>query len=296
MKRFKNIYLLRPFQSFFCFTLLLACTGCRYPSAPAYQQQYTHLKNRQAFFPLMRESAFFLVILVDARHLDYSQTDSLLRTIAKHPSDGSKNGDVGHAWIYLQGMLDGKSVSIEGGHSGEMGNIQPKYFEGIMNYVHYGYAHPNKNQRQNPRNEPNPVKYLWTHLKDGFFQKGRGHHIPTYAVKIDLSQSQFEDVLKFMQPENYFFKNYALTGNQCSTFVAKVAALAGLPLEHSITMNLAQTVAFQGQQYILWRDPSYSKITFSSPDIIERSLMHAVAQGQAEYALPWYLDRIRAGL
>lgn len=58
----------------------------------------------------------YIVFLVNARQLDYSSFRSVLRTIAKHPSDWSKNGDVGHAWIYLKG-----DEVIEGGHSGELG-------------------------------------------------------------------------------------------------------------------------------------------------------------------------------
>ena len=80
---------------------------------------------------------------------------------SKHPSDGSKNGDVGHAWIYLQGNVNGESIVIEGGHSGELGICQPKYFDGIMNYVEYGYADSSCGEMCCLRNEPNPVKYLW---------------------------------------------------------------------------------------------------------------------------------------
>lgn len=269
---------------------LLFITGCRYPTSDSYQLQYIHLKNQKNCFPLMKETDFFLIVLVDARHLDYTENGSLLRTIAKHPSDGSKNGDVGHAWIYLQGIIDGKCVCIEGGHSGEVGMIQPKYFEGVMNYIDYGYADPNRIQRENPRHEPNPIKYMQEHLKDGFFQKGHGHHVPTYAAKIDISAEQFDRILKFIQ--EYSYDDYALCENQCSTFVAKVAAITNFSIAHSITMTVAQTVVFQGEKFVLWRDPKYATLTFSTPDIIERSLIQAVAEGCAEYALPWYFDQV----
>ena len=59
----------------------------------------------------------FIIFAVDARKLDYSDCSRLLKTMAKHPSDGSKNSDVGHAWIYLK---QGDSI-LQGGHSAERG-------------------------------------------------------------------------------------------------------------------------------------------------------------------------------
>ena len=49
------------------------------------------------------EEEYFVVFLVNARGLDYTDTLKFLKTVAKHPRDGSKNGDVGHAWVYLKG-------------------------------------------------------------------------------------------------------------------------------------------------------------------------------------------------
>src|SRR4051812_46329911 len=82
--------------------------------------------------------SFYLVFLVSAHHLDYSCSYRFCRTLAKHPRDGSKNGDVGHAWIYLYGKRGGEEIIVEGGHSGELGLLQPRYLDGVMNYVDYG--------------------------------------------------------------------------------------------------------------------------------------------------------------
>ncbi len=46
-----------------------------------------------------------------------------------------------------------------------------------------------------------------------------------------------------------------------------------------------------GKQVCLWRDPIYSEITFSSPDILERSLLKSVGDGKTDYALTWYQKR-----
>ncbi|MFQ5730010.1 MAG: hypothetical protein ACE5GN_06585 [Waddliaceae bacterium] len=178
---------------------------------------------------------------------------------------------------------------VEGGHSGELGRCQSKYFEGVMNYIDYGYSNPTEQQRRCPREEPNPIKYLWEAQKDGFFQKGGGGHKPTFAMKINLTKAQFESIWTFIDPSHYDYSNYAITGNQCSSFVAQVAQLAGLEVECEVAVPIPQIIYINRCHYILWRDPLYSSITLSSPDILEKSLMEAVVARRAEYVLPWYL-------
>jgi hypothetical protein len=58
-------------------------------------------------------------------------------------------------------------------------------------------------------------------------------------------------------------------------------------------MKVASDV-YYGKRWIrLWEDPRYSMITFPTPDVIEKSLMQAVENGEAEYALDWYLAHNR---
>ena len=255
------------------FFLLLFLSACSYtPRSAAYRSQYEHLKAACSTFEPMQETSYFLIVLVEARHLDYSCPCAFFKTLAKHPSDGSKNGDVGHAWIYLQGNLNGESVCLEGGHSGELGFIQPRYVEGV--FLNYEYG------------QDNPISYLWECQRDGFFQEGSGRHYPTFAAKVDLTQDQFLRILKFT--ETYDYSEYAITGNQCSSFAAQVAAFAGLYLDCEITLQVASCLCIGDRKIVLWEDPVYSEITFSTPDILERSLMQAVEEGQAEHALPWY--------
>lgn len=271
----------------FCLLLFI---GCYRPCSPEYQEFYHHLNQQHQSLESakMHESDYFVVLLVDARHLDYTDNRSFFNTVAKHPSDGSKNGDIGHAWIYLQGYRNGQKVQIELGHSGERGLLQAKYFDGIMNYLDYGYANPTPEQRLCPRYEPNPVKYLWTTQQDGFFQKGAGGHRPTFAAKVDLTSEQFDRIWTFVHRE-YPFRQYALTQHQCSSFVVHIAALAGLSLEAQVSMKIEPGLYYRGVWIRLWEDPKYSTLIFSSPDILEKSLMQAVYQDKAEYALNWYL-------
>ncbi len=276
----------------FMIGILFLLTSCVWRSEE-YQNFYAHLKQLHHHSWLkMQEEDYFLIILVEARHLDYTQTRKFFQSIAKHPNDGTKTGDVGHAWIYLQGWTNGQLIAIEGGHSGEIAEQPPRYFDGIMNYNDWGYANPTSKQRQSPRYEPNPIKYLRTVRKDGFFQEGAGGHRPTFAAKISLSEQQFKRILTFINTQ-YNYSYYALTGQQCCSFVAQIADLADLSLTSQTTMAIESTVWYGGRWIRLWEDPYYSVITFATPDVIERSLIEAVEEGKAEYALDWYLHKNR---
>lgn len=257
-----------------------------------YRHFYTHLQKPHAPWRPMQEEDYFLIILVDARHLDYTHASRFFQSITKHPSDGSKNGDVGHAWIYLQGKRHHQVVAIEGGHSGEIADTPVRYFDGIMNYNDWGYSNPTLAHMQCARYEPNPIKYLWTIRKDGFFQKGSGGHRPTFAAKISLTPQQFECLMQFIDPCHYPYQNYAIMGSQCSSFVSQVAALAGFHLASHVKMNI-EPYFYYGQNRIrLWENPFYTEVTFATPDRIEKSLIHAVENEEAEYALDWYLKNI----
>jgi hypothetical protein len=279
--------LFKLFKCVFPSILFFFVFSCSWrPNSLSYIEQYAHLNGNFSKKSCLPESSYFLIILVDAKHLDYSDGQCLLKTLAKHPADGSKNSDVGHAWIYLQGAVNDHLVAWEGGHSGELGIYQPRYFEGIMNYLEYGYANPTSLERRFPRYEPNPVKYLWETQKDGFFQRGSGGHFPTFAAKINLSELQFLNILQFLK--TYDFSQFSLVENQCTSFAAQVAKLGGFTLSHTITVPLQQRI-FVGKDYItLWNDSVYNTITISSPDILEKSLIESVQKGNAEYALEWY--------
>lgn len=254
------------------FFLCAACHPCTFKER--YQAQYCHLgdhkKTVKEELPII-ESPYFLVVLVDAKHLDYSGGDELLSTVAKHP-DASKERDVGHAWIILSGMKEGQKVHIEGGHSGELGVIQPRYLEGIL--LH--------------QDEPNPVRYLFSALQDGYFEKGPGKHTPTYAIYIELNEDAFLKIYDFIQPERYSFSEYSLTQNQCTTFAAKAAAIAGIDLDHEVVIKIPKYVWIGGERIRLWTHPQYQFMTISTPDILEKSMIQAVQKGQARVALKWY--------
>lgn len=223
----------------------------------------------------MTLSPYFVVILVAAPHLDYSGAATLAKTIAKHPADGSKNGTVGHAWIYLEGDIHGKRFCFEGGHSGELGLNEERYFEKIVN---------------NQRIDANPIRFLHDTLTDGFLQHGNGGHLPTFAAKIDLSEKQFHDICNFIR--NYSFVQYNLMEKQCTAFASQIASIAGLPLCCGITIQTEPILKYRREAIRLWSDPAYSSLTLLSPDCLEKSLIDAVRQGRAQNGLSWYLKRL----
>lgn len=262
------------------------------PDSEAYRQQYAYLEQEVNTAP-MQESDYFLVMLVDARHLDYSSFCSLLRTMSKHPSDGSKNGDVGHAWLYLRGVMDGRAFVFEGGQSGECGDGTPKYLEGVTNYIEYGYANPTEEEKRHPKCEPNPIKYMSEWRYDGFFQFGSGGHCPTFAAKVDLTEEQFRIIYEMVCPRWNEYASYCLLEKQCSSLVIKVAEIAGLDLTCCVNIPIPSEVTCWGNSYRLWTDPAYSVLTIPSPDALEQSLVSAVAEGKAQFALDWYMQRLR---
>lgn len=251
--------------------------GCSSPHSASYREQYAHLRL-PAPKTEVTQSPFFIIFLVNAPHLDYSDNYSFLRTMAKHPDTWSKEGDVGHAWIYVHGIRDGTCFVLEGGHSGETGQFQPRYFEGIMQYV--------------DSHCENPISYLWETQHDGFFQKGNGGHKPTLAVKVNLTEDQYNKILRFVAC--YLFEEYALTGNQCASFIAQIGELIDFPIACHATVAIDSSIEIGSDRLQLWSDPSYSAITVSTPDIIEKSLLLAIQEGRAENVTSWYL-KIRQG-
>ena len=178
------------------------------------------------------------------------------------------DGDVGHAWVLLKG---GDEI-LEGGHSGELGCEEPKYFDGIMDLVECG--------------DSNPVRYMWRTLNDGFFERGSGGLSPTYAIKKDLTKEQYKEIKSFLI--HYQYTHYSLSSRQCISLVTAVGKMAGLSLESRITVPVSQYVRVGNHHVKMWEDPRYAKITLMSPDVLEKNMMEAVFLGEAEYALDWY--------
>lgn len=241
--------------------LLFLFSSCTH----SYIQAPSTISTLPSYIECAQTTDYCLLIFVDARRLDYSDADRFLRSLKSQPRN--LYGRFGHAWICLKGLdHENNPCYIEGGHSGELGFSNPQYFDGVMDLVDAG--------------DPDPIRFLWETQPDGYFEEGSGRHHPNYGVKIDLTREQYEAIKDFVSSQNY--EDYAITGNQCSSFVAQVAAIAGIDLAYEITLQIPPTIQFGGRTMTLWKDPCYSQITFGSPDVIEQSLKLLVLSGKAQ--------------
>ena len=194
-----------------------------------------------------------LTLLVCSRGFDTSSSKEFIKSYLNPKTPA----DVGHAWIHITGTLDDKKVNIEGGHSGERGTTEPKFFEGFINLT---------------KTHPNPICYLHKSLQDGFFQKGSGGFSPTYALRFKLSKKEIKSLLDFISPSNYYYTRYNLNDHQCTTFVKQVAAHLKIILEDQVTINLEPYLVAGDAKLLFYTDDQYSKIQIGLPDVLEKSL------------------------
>jgi hypothetical protein len=159
----------------------------------SYISQYQHLRSiRETIHTCQKfkgDSEYNLIVLVDARHLDYSSPQAFFLSM-RYGLFLPQEPTIGHAWIILSGKIDGRDWSFEGGHTGEFGLTAPRYFDEVI-------------RRSLENNERNPASYLFSSLHDGCLQEGSGGHIPTYAAAFPLTQEGFLRVHHLL--ENYDF-------------------------------------------------------------------------------------------
>jgi hypothetical protein len=214
------------------------------------------------FFGFTKQNQPYILFLVDAQNLDYSDAAALFCSIQKSPSK-----TVGHAWICLC-KADG--TVIEGGHSGEVGLTEPRYLESLL--VHM--------------NERNPARHLFKSLQDGYFEKGSGIHTPSYAIRLNISEEECEKICQLIG--QYHFSRYSLTDNQCVHLVARIAGVLGLKLSYEVSVPIPQQIEFEGELLTLWHDSEFNSITLATPDELQKSMKKAVLEGQAIAALDFY--------
>lgn len=254
------------------FGILLCCFSSCNPIClrDNYHEQYRHvplvravIRDEKSIIP----APHYLLVLVDAKHLDYSSPETFIATMAKHP-DGSRTKDFGHAWI----VLCGPDFYFEGGHSGEVDVSNPKYLDAIFTH----------------QEDENPIRFLFQPRMDGYLEKGSGGHAPTFALYVPLSEETFLHIASFVREENYNYTRYSLTESQCTTFVVKAASIAGLNLEAEASLPVPSSFSLQGTTIYLWKDPRYRTIDIATPDILEKSLALQPAEDKGMCALNFY--------
>lgn len=250
--------------------------GCSPRFSDAYVKEYQYLRDiRESSSTLEQfhgKEDFFLVVLVDARHLDYSSPEAFFTSMHYGlflPQDPT----IGHAWIKLCRNVKGKKWSFEGGHTGEFGLTAPKYFDEV---VRLGLE----------TDEPDPAQYLFSSLPDGCLQKGSGGHSPTFSAAFPLTEEQFFKVYRLLR--EYDFKKWSLQEHQCVDFVLSCLATIGVHLSCTQTLNIPPEFVWKERRIRLWKDAQYSTLTLATPDALEKALFHEVLERKALLAMKWY--------
>jgi len=245
--------------------LLVFLTGCYRSSDPL--QQCERLSRQ-----FQGDKEYALVVLVDARHLDYSSPSSYLTTLSNTPLCHT-----GHAWILLIGKQGGHPWLFEGGHTGEFGRLAPRYFDELVELSRC--------------KDPNPAKYLFSPLPDGQLEVGSGGHTPTFAAAFPITKESFERVMRLFEPDGYDFSQWGLRGPHCVHFVLSCLACIGVDLSCQKQIALPDSFTYEGEQISLWRDSAYATLTTETPELLEEQLVDRVLKGEALAATKWYRSR-----
>ncbi len=256
--------------------LCLLLGGCSPRFSDAYIAEYQHLRDIRecaSSYPQFRgEAPYSLVVLVDAKHLDYTSPEAFFTSMHYGlflPQDPT----IGHAWIKLSGKVNGKPWTFEGGHTGEFGLTAPKYFDEVV-------------RRSLETSDPNPAQYLFSDLPDGYLQKGSGGHNPTLAVAFPLTQEEFLNLYRLIP--KYDFTIWSLQDHQCVHFVLSCLAAIDVELDCAQTLHLPSEFMWKNKKIRLWQDPQYASLNLTTPDALEKSLFQEVLKKKALLAMKWY--------
>jgi hypothetical protein len=217
---------------------------------------------------------YFLVVLVDARHLDYTSPSNYFCSL----SQGlflDQDPNTGHAWIVLIGKEDGHPWVFEGGHTGEFGLYAPRYFDEVVR-LSWDEHHPN------------PAYYLFTTLPDGTIQYGSGGHTPTFAAAFPLTEVGYCRVRRLLAQDGYDFSQWGIRGPNCIRFVHSCLAAIGVEVDCQETFVMPPSFRYKGEEVTLWSDPVYSKFDIETPELLEKRLWELTEEGRALVASRWY--------
>lgn len=260
----------------FCVIFCIVLSACSPRFGDDYWRQYAYLGSIREYsctYPQFDgKDEYYLVVLVDARHLDYSSPDNYFSTMA----NGlflAQEPFTGHAWIMLAGRKDGVPFVFEGGHTGEFGCTAPKYFDEVI-------------RLSTEEQDDNPARYLFCTLPDGRLEIGAGGHTPTFAAAFPLTEDGFKRVVRLL--DAYDFSRWGLTGPNCVRFARACLSTIGIDIDCHYTMCLPRSFHYQSKTLRLWSDPAYSSLTVETPEMLERRLWELVKNGSALQAKKWY--------
>ena len=243
-----------------------------------WQWRYSYLEELRAATEILPQfcptDEYFLVVLVDARHADYSSPKAYLSTLTSSLIK-QHSPDPGHAWIVLCGKKDGKPWIFEGGHSVDCSLLTRNYIHDITGFT-------------TSEKDPNPARHLFTPTKNGLFEYGPGENRPTFGAAIPLTEEGFERILKLFEADGYDFSRWGIEGPNCVQFALSCLASIGVEFDCEDTLPVPPSVSFFGKEFVLWSDPSYSSLSIKTPDLLEKRLWELVKSGTAYCATKWY--------
>jgi hypothetical protein len=203
----------------------------------------------------------YLYVLNEAANWDYSTTDSLLFSIWQRPW--------GHSWL----ILESPAGRLEFGHTGDLGQVKPRYHAGVFQRIREGH--------------PDPIAYLWQTRSDGRFQTGQPNRPPTFVWRMPITRRRYQRIHESVMQRTY--DQFGLRTDNCTDMVVATAALAGIHLTHRIRLTGPREVKIWGRKRRIWTDHQYRILDYSTPDVLETDLRHLAQLGIGSDVTEWYL-------
>jgi hypothetical protein len=207
------------------------------------------------------DEGYYLYILNEAANWDYSGHRILLLSIWQRPW--------GHSWL----MLEQPGERLEFGHSGDLGDRQPRYHDGVFQRIRQGHR--------------NPIAYLWETRSDGFFQQGKPNRPPNFVWKVPVTRQKYQRMRDYVMQRDY--QQFGVRSHNCTDLVVATAALAGINLMHRIRLIMPSQTDIWFRMRRVWTDPQYHILDYSTPDVLEADLRHLTRLGIGTDVTTWYL-------
>lgn len=258
--------------------LMMFLCSCSPRMADTHVARYQYLKevrtSAREYPQFTQKDEYFLVVLVEAMHLDYSSPESYLGTMT-HGLFFSKEPDTGHAWIILGGKKNGKPWIFEGGHSVDDSLDISTCFNEIKSI-----SSENKMS--------NPARLLSYSFPEGVFEYGPGGYTPSMSAAFPITEDQFKKLAEFIDKGGYDYSRWGIHENNCVHFSVQCLEKIGISIDCAEKLVIPECIYVHGEKITLWDDPAYSIISAYTPDLLEKRLWQLVKKGKAFIATKWY--------
>jgi RHS repeat-associated protein len=209
---------------------------------------------------------------VDATGFDWRSAQTMIRSVARHLEE-----PVGHSWV----RLEGEGYVAEGGHSGETGQLgrNPRitrqdfltYGRGVVTLAGMDVTAAGPMPGVLEADPANPIRWLRYVYEDGHWAEGSGGHTRvTSECSWCVGPGEFaaarEAVEALRSGDGSALKAYGLTGQQCTSTAAGIAAVAGIHLDPYVHLTFPPFVDLRGVTVRLWTDPQFAAVSFALPD------------------------------